>query len=68
MLTPRERCCRAVKREEVDLIPINLWIDSPEPLKSLLNYFSFRDNEALLEHFKIDFRGFLPGISWLGIG
>jgi len=68
LLTPRERCCRAVKREEVDLIPINLWIDSPEPLKSLLNYFSFRDNEALLEHFKIDFRGFLPGISWLGIG
>ncbi|MBO3802084.1 MAG: uroporphyrinogen decarboxylase family protein [Thermoproteota archaeon] len=68
MLTSRERCYRAVRREDVDLIPINLWIDSPEPLNSLLNRLNISDKEKLLKNLKIDFRGFLPGISGLGIG
>lgn len=52
----RERCFRAVKREEVDLIPINIWIDSPEPLNSLLNSLNLNDTEKLYEFFKIDYR------------
>jgi uroporphyrinogen decarboxylase len=57
---PRERCYRAVKREEIDLIPINIWIDSPEPLGSLLKQINLDDLEKLLRYLKIDYRG-IPG-------
>jgi uroporphyrinogen decarboxylase len=63
----RERCLRAVKREEVDIIPINIWIDSPEPLRSLLNHLNFSDVEKLYEFFKIDYRSTV-GIDAIGIG
>lgn len=63
----RERCHRAVKREEVDLIPINIWIDSPEPLRSLMNHLGFTDTEKLYEFFKIDYRSTV-GIDPIGIG
>ncbi|MGQ9691426.1 MAG: hypothetical protein ACUVQY_09245, partial [Thermoproteota archaeon] len=63
----RERCYRAVKREEIDLIPINIWIDYPEPLRSLLNYLNLEDVEKLYEYFKIDYRSSV-GIDAMGIG
>jgi len=63
----RERCYRAVKREEVDCIPINIWIDSPEPLRSLMNHLNLEDAEKLYEFFKIDYRGNV-GIDAIGIG
>jgi len=66
-MNSRERCYRAVKREEVDLVPINIWID-PEPFRNLVNYLNIKDVESLLSYLKIDYRGFLPNISWLGIG
>lgn len=65
--SPRERCYRAVKREEIDLIPINIWIDSPEPLRSLLNYLGLEDVEKLYEYFKIEYRSSV-GIDAIGIG
>ncbi|MBO3798674.1 MAG: uroporphyrinogen decarboxylase family protein [Thermoproteota archaeon] len=63
----RERCYRAVKREEVDYIPINIWIDSPEPLRSLMNHLGLEDTEKLYEFLKIDYRGNV-GIDAIGIG
>lgn len=57
---PRERCYRAVKREEIDLIPLNIWIDSPEPLVSLLKHLNLDDLEKVLRYLKIDYRG-IPG-------
>lgn len=62
----RERCYRAVKREEVDLIPVNIWIDSPEPLKSLLSYLKLDNVEKLYEYLKIDYRSTV-GIDAIGI-
>lgn len=64
----RERCVRAIRREEVDSIPLNLWVDSPEPLRELMGCLGIDDIEKLLRHFEIDFRGFLPNLSGLGIG
>jgi len=56
-----------VKREGVDMIPINIWIDSPEPLQSLLNHLNLNDAEKLYEFFKIDYRSTV-GIDAIGIG
>ncbi|MGQ9782309.1 MAG: hypothetical protein ACUVQ8_08780, partial [Nitrososphaeria archaeon] len=67
MISSRERCYKAVKREEVDLIPINIWLD-PEPLRNLTGYLNIKDVEDLLQHFNIDYRGFLPTFYWLEIG
>jgi len=53
----RERCIRAIKREEVDMIPLNLWINVPEPLSSLLKCLSLKKYEKLLAYFKVDYRG-----------
>jgi len=44
----RERCIKAIKREEVDMIPLNLWIDQPESLSSLLKYLNLKSYEELL--------------------
>lgn len=68
MLTPRERCYRAVRREEIDMVPLNIWIESPEPLKELSLTLGVDSIERLLRRLSIDYRGFLPNISWLGIG
>ena len=51
----RERCIRAIKREEVDLIPLNIWIDAPEPLKSLMGHLGIKEYEKLMSHFNIDY-------------
>ena len=53
--TSRERCIRAIKREEVDLIPLNIWIDAPEPLKSLMEHLDIKKYEKLMSHFNIDY-------------
>ncbi|MEM1509854.1 MAG: uroporphyrinogen decarboxylase family protein [Thermofilaceae archaeon] len=68
MLTPRERCYRAVRREELDMVPLNIWIESPEPLEELSSTLGVDHIERLLRRLNIDYRGFLPNISWLGIG
>jgi len=52
----------------VDMVPINIWIETPEPLNSLLSSVGCSDAEKLLTRLRIDYRGFLPNISWLGIG
>lgn len=65
--TPRERCYRAVEREEVDMVPLNIWIESPEPFRGLSSALGVNDAERLLRRLHIDYRGFLPNISWLGI-
>ncbi|MCD6510510.1 MAG: hypothetical protein J7L11_09015 [Thermoprotei archaeon] len=64
--TSRERCIRAIKREEVDMIPLNLWIDTPEPLNSLLKYLDLSSYEKLLAYLKVDYRG-PPGITMVGV-
>jgi len=62
----RERCIRAIKREEVDMIPLNLWIDTPEPLNSLLKHLNLGSYEELLAHFKVDYRG-PPGVTMVRV-
>jgi len=64
--TPRERCLRAIRREEVDMIPLNLWIDVPEPLNSLLNYLRLSSYDELLAYLKVDYRG-APGITMVSL-
>ncbi len=64
--SPRERCIRAIRREEVDAVPLNLWIDTPEPLNSLLKYLNLRKYEDLLAYFKVDYRG-PPGITMVSL-
>lgn len=66
--TPRERCYRAVRREEVDMVPVSIWVEAPEPLNNLLSNLGCSDIEKLLVRLEIDYRGFLPNLSWLGIG
>lgn len=66
--TPRERVLKAVAREEVDMIPVNIWVESPEPLSSLINALGAESVEKLLRKLQVEYRGFLPNISWLGIG
>ncbi|MDW8004006.1 MAG: uroporphyrinogen decarboxylase family protein [Thermofilaceae archaeon] len=68
MPSSRERCIRAVEREEVDMVPLSLWIEVPEPAGSLMAALNASDVEDLLKSLEIDYRGFLPNISWLGIG
>ena len=67
-MEPRERCLRAVLREEVDRIPLSIWIERPEPYGSLAARLGESDLERLLRRLQVDYRGFLPNISFLGIG
>ncbi len=55
--TSRERCLRAIEREEVDLIPLNIWINWPEPLNSLMKQLNTKEYDRLMAHFNIDYRG-----------
>ncbi|MGQ9515134.1 MAG: uroporphyrinogen decarboxylase family protein, partial [Thermoproteota archaeon] len=68
LLNSRERCLRTIELEDTDLIPLNIWIDTPEPLKSLMTYLGVDEVDRLLNYLKVDFRGFLPNFSNLGIG
>jgi len=63
----RERCVRAIKREELDLVPLNVWIDAPEPLNSLMEYLNIKDYDKIVSHFNIDYRGNMAGIPLLNM-
>ncbi len=68
MVSARERVQRAVLREDVDMLPISIWIESPEPARSLMDAVGADSVERLLRRLGVEYRGFLPNISFLGIG
>lgn len=63
----RERCIRAIKREEVDLIPLNVWVDAPEPLNGLMEHLDMKSYDKLMAHFNIDYRGNMLGTALLNM-
>lgn len=65
--TSRERCVRAIRREEVDLVPVNIWIDWPEPLTSLMKHLKTKEYDGLMSHFNIDYRGNMPGLNMVNL-
>ena len=67
-MRPRERVLRAVLREEVDAVPISMWVEWPQPARSLMDALNADTVERMLEKLEVEYRGFLPNISWLGVG
>lgn len=49
-------------------MPINVWLESPEPAQSLMGVLNADTVERLLKRLEVEYRGFLPNIGWLGIG
>ncbi|RLE96465.1 MAG: hypothetical protein DRJ96_06500 [Thermoprotei archaeon] len=56
-MNSRERCIRAIEREEVDMVPLNIWIEAPEPLNSLMAHLGVEEYDRLLEALGVDYRG-----------
>ncbi|MCD6357297.1 MAG: hypothetical protein J7L75_01825, partial [Thermoproteales archaeon] len=56
-MNSRERCIRAIEREEVDMVPLNIWIEAPKPLNSLMAHLGVEEYDRLLEALGVDYRG-----------
>ena len=64
MLSPRERCIRAIEHEDVDRIPL-AFNARPEVVSQLMHKLSCRNFEELLKVLHVDER-YAPGIALRG--
>ncbi|MEM4569097.1 MAG: hypothetical protein QXN73_05510, partial [Thermofilaceae archaeon] len=49
-------------------MPISIWVEWPQPARSLMDALHADAVERMLEKLGVEYRGFLPNISWLGVG